>query len=415
VSPNSESLPSAPGASAQLGIATSFGYRALHRSGALESGVLVADSREQATDQLVARGLFPLDVTPRRQRDRARRMLPVRDLAVGLRVLASLIESGMPISRVLAALDQLVPSSWKPGLPAIRETVRQGGTLGRALASSALGFPPVVVGLIAAGEAGSGLARAVRRAADLTDAAAETQRAIRSVLAYPLVLACAGGMSLLLLVGVVLPRFAVILADLGQELPPLARGVLVGAAAIRIAWLPALLLVTAAVGGWHVWIEREEGARRWAEFLLQLPVLGSARHAVATSRIAASLSALLENGVPIAPAMASAAWASGDAAVAERLLRARQAVVAGEAVGRAIESASALTPTAIRLLRAGEQSGQVALLLSHAGRIEGERATELVKASVRLLEPGLIVVFGGLIAVVAGALLQAIYSVRPGP
>jgi type II secretory pathway component PulF len=32
---------------------------------------------------------------------------------------------------------------------------------------------------------------------------------------------------------------------------------------------------------------------------------------------------------------------------------------------------------------------------------------------VRLLEPGLILVFGGIVAVVAAALLQAIYSVRP--
>ena len=52
-------------------------------------------------------------------------------------------------------------------------------------------------------------------------------------------------------------------------------------------------------------------------------------------------------------------------------------------------------------------------MLSHAARLENERATERVRAAVRLLEPMLILAFGGLVALVAAALLQAIYSVRP--
>jgi general secretion pathway protein F len=68
----------------------------------------------------------------------------------------------------------------------------------------------------------------------------------------------------------------------------------------------------------------------------------------------------------------------------------------------------------VRLVRAGEETGRLAELLDHAARIEAERAQEQTRAIVRLLEPGIILAFGGIVALVAAALLQAVYSVRPG-
>jgi general secretion pathway protein F len=82
-------------------------------------------------------------------------------------------------------------------------------------------------------------------------------------------------------------------------------------------------------------------------------------------------------------------------------------------VARALEAQDAATPTALRLMRAGEETGSLAPMLDRASRIEADRADQLVRTGVRLLEPTLIVVFGGIVALIAGALLQAVYSVRP--
>jgi type II secretory pathway component PulF len=127
------------------------------------------------------------------------------------------------------------------------------------------------------------------------------------------------------------------------------------------------------------------------------------------------MAALLDSGVPIAPALVAGAQAAGDAAVGARVLIARQAVVAGTALSRAFTDSEASTPTIVRLVRAGEESGQLASMLARGASMEAERAERLVKDAVRLLEPGLILVFGGIVAFVAAALLQAVYSVRPGP
>jgi general secretion pathway protein F len=391
----------------------SYSYRAARADGVLEHGVLAAESRAAAAQALIARGLFPVALTPARELALARSRLSMREQALGVRVLATLLEAGLSMSRALAALPELAPPAWQTALPQIQQAVTEGAPLGTALTRSALGLPPVVLGIIQAGEAGSGVAPAVRRAAEFLERTAATRAAIRAALAYPLLLAVAGTGAVALLVGVVLPRFGAILADLGQTLPPTTRLVL-GAAMLVRAWaLPSVLgLALLGVLG-HAWVTRETGRAQWHAVLLTVPLVGRVRFAAATGRVAAALAALLESGVPLAAALGSTARAAGDAAISARLLTAREAIVRGERPSTALAQAAALTPTTVRLVRAGEETGRLGPMLAHAAALEQDRAEQLVKNAVRLLEPGLILAFGGLVALVAAALLQAIYSVRP--
>jgi len=394
--------------------AVSYSYRAARRSGAVESGVVEAASREAASALLGEKGLFPMELALRSNGNRDRAALPPADLALGLRVLATLLEAGLPIARALAAMPDLAPESWRRALDAIQASVRDGQSLGAALGASPLNVPPVVLGIVHAGEAGSGLAAAVGRAAELMESAAAIRTAVRSALAYPVLLALAGAASAGLLVGVVLPRFAVILADLGQALPPTTRFVLTLAAVARAGAIPALIAFAVVGLVWRAWVSNESGRAAWHAWLLRLPLLGTVRRSAATARTSAALAALAESGVPVATALLHGARASGDSAIGARLLASRERVLTGERISSALAATEAMTPTAIRLVRAGEETGKLAAMLNHAARLESERAETLVKGAVRLLEPAMIVIFGGMVAVVAAALLQAIYSVRPG-
>jgi type II secretory pathway component PulF len=84
-----------------------------------------------------------------------------------------------------------------------------------------------------------------------------------------------------------------------------------------------------------------------------------------------------------------------------------------DAHSRALELTNASTPTVVRLARAGEQSGRLATMLGHAARIEQQRADRIVRTAVRMLEPALLLAFASVVALIAAALLQAIYGVRP--
>jgi general secretion pathway protein F len=390
-----------------------FTYDAVSRDGSVGRATISAESMHDARDAIASRGLLVLGIEscgPLRPR---RTALSARDLALGLRMLGDLLESGLSAGRALHAFEELAPRGWREALPAIRQTVREGRTLAAALANAPIDIPGLVVGIARAGEAGSGIGPAIRRAADLTEATSEMRAAIRSALAYPLVVAVAGVSAVTILVTVVLPRFARILGDIGQTLPASTRIVLRAAEIGRVSALPLMLVCGAGVVAWRAWVRTDNGRLKWHESLLALPGVGPIRLAAATARMAHALSALLESGVPIATAIDLAARAASDAALETRLRRARSAIAAGQSLSHALSVSKAATPTAVRLIRAGEESGRLPPMLGHAARIEQQRVDHVIRAVVRMLEPALLLLFAGMVALVAAALLQAIYSVRP--
>ena len=390
-----------------------FAYRALRADGSVARGAIVARDRDAASAELSARGLFPLRLEMDGRPGRGARRMSAGDLALGLRMLATLVDAGLPMRRVSGAFATVAPGSWAPVVAELDATLRTGRGLSAALAAAPVRVPAVVVGIIRAGDGGGGLAPALRAAAELAEQSAATQSTIRAALAYPAVLALAGAGSVFVLVGIVLPRFAAILADLGQALPPTTRFVLAAAAAARGAAMPALVVVAAGGLGWQAWRRGDRAAEPWSAFLLAFPLVGPVRRSAASARVAASLAALLGAGVPIAAALHHAASAAGDTALELRLRRARESVIAGASLAAALDQEGAATATMVRLVRAGEESGELAAMLSHASRLEADQATARVRRIVRLLEPTMILVFAAMVALVAAALLQAVYAVRP--
>jgi type II secretory pathway component PulF len=392
-----------------------FAYEAVAPDGTVDRSLVDARDAAEARQTVASRGLFVLSVEDRGLRRERREALSPADLALGLRILGDLLESGLPVTRALQTFHDLSPRAWRVALPSIAQSVREGNGLAVALANAPLEIPALVIGIAQAGEAGAGIGPAIRRAAELTEAAAETRAAVRSALAYPAVVAVAGVAAIAVLITVVLPRFARILADLGQTLPASTQLVLQIADAARAALVPAIVTLVVLVALWRSWVQTDAGRIQWHRALLAMPLVGPLRRGAATARMAHSLAALLDSGVPIAAAMRHAARASGDAELEARLAEAREKITGGHSLSQALEASRAASQTTIRLSRAGEQSGRLSSMLAHAAKIEQKRVDQIVKTVVRMLEPILLLTFASIVALVAAALLQAIYSVRPTP
>ncbi len=390
-----------------------FAYLGIAPDGVRRRGVLEARSLEEARSLLSSQGLFTFDLHHAHTEQRQRTRISARDLGLGLRVLADLLDSGLPIARALAAFAELAPNAWQPALPELQDAVREGKSFAASLADCRLNVPALVIGIIKAGEAGTGLSTGARRAGELMEGAATTRSAIVAALVYPSIIALAGVIALSLLIGVVLPRFETILKDVGQAMPATTIFLLRASTAARASALPSIWLAVVTIVCWRVWTGTASGALRWADILRRLPVIGPVRHASSTARTAHSLSALLESGVPISVAIGLAARASGDAGIERRVLAARQHLSNGLRLSAALAREHAFTEVGIRLVRAGEESGRLAGMMAHLGHLEQDRAERVTRAAVRMLEPLLILVFAGLVALVAAALLQAVYSIRP--
>lgn len=394
-----------------------FTYRAIRADGTEQLGELSAASRDAAREQLASTGVFPVDVRLLVSFSGRRTSVPTADLALGLRLLGSLLGSGLPLERALGIFPHIAPRGWEASrIAALRTSVREGLPLARAFRDAGFGLPPHVSGMIEAGEAGGTLVEALREVAQLVEQSAEHRAAVHGALAYPAILAVAGTSAVAMLVGVVLPRFSDILSDIGQELPPSAR-LLMFVSALMSRWWPLLLGVPVAMIAWSVHtVARDAVARRRVhEWLLALPVIGPLRHATAGARVASALSSMLGTGVPIASALAHGALAAGDDAISARVLAAREGVIRGERLSHAFAAGAVVRPGVLQLIRAGEATGELGEMLKTSARIEAEWSMARIRTLTRLIEPSLILCFGGAIAFVAAALLQAVYSIRPTP
>jgi type II secretory pathway component PulF len=88
-------------------------------------------------------------------------------------------------------------------------------------------------------------------------------------------------------------------------------------------------------------------------------------------------------------------------------------VVRGSTLTSALDAARSLDRGTLQLVGVGESSGRLGPMVRRAGEVTGERAERTLRTAVALMEPMLVLALGVVVAAVAAALLQAVYSVRP--
>ena len=389
-----------------------YEFEALDADGTRTSGTVTAESAEGARARVAATGAWVTRVEVQGRALTFAGGVATGDLALFFELLAGLLEAGLSLPRAILALADLAPSSTRPLAVDAARDINEGRSLAAALERSRAVTAEVAT-LIRAGEASGALAVSVRSAASLLSARAARQRALQAALAYPVLLLLSTTAALIVMVAFVLPRLTAMLAELGQQLPPLTRGVVMGAHAVELAFIPAVLLIVLAAIALRFATQSADGRLAVHRALRALPGIGPVRLAIASSRLSTTLGTLLAQGLPIKGAMQLAGVASGDAWAMRAAQAATEAVLRGERPSRALSTHGAVTRRAAHLLSAGEESGRLADLALRAGQLDAEWVDQRIAFTMRVIEPVLILVFAGVVGLFAAAMLQAVYAIRP--
>jgi len=398
-------------------------YRAADASGSWHHGQVDAATEREAMDLLRARGLWVRELAPQARAAESRNASgpwprwqfwqASASLATPLRTLATLIEAGTAVDRALQFVAQSTTGNdpLRAEWSRAAQSVLAGQSLSEALAHSTR-LPVHLSASVAAAEASGHLAPVLQQLAAAEERREALQQRLRTALVYPAVLGLASVVATTVILVVVVPQFAALVADAGGQLP-LSTRLLLGAstAFVRGGWL--LLVAVAALFSW--WFARarsteqaEAHAARW----LHLPVLGSYLRTRDAARYLDTLAVGLRAGVPLLQAMRLARGTVRNVSLATAFTAAEPVVRDGGRVADALRST--LPPLALRLLEAGEASGALAELSERAAAAAQQETEQQVTRLVALVEPVLILGFGGLVGLVALALLQAIYSVNVG-
>jgi len=393
-----------------------YAYQAVDAGGRRTRGRLSATTAQALIRDLEGRGLLALNV------DEATEKATSGGLGLGFgrrdavleftRAIAALLPAGMPLAKALAAGATTAPASIRPTLDAVRVKVERGDELAAALAEHPGLFTSLYVGIVRAGEKSGSLDKAFVRLADHLERESELRSKLISMSIYPVLLALVGAGAVLVLVFFVLPRFAELLLDSGATLPATAGAIVNVTTWLRVNWrflavIPPAFLIAFA------WLRTSESGRRFSSnALINLPLVGNWRKQTLAAAFARMVGELLTGGAPLLMALEDAHDCMTDPVAQTETERIRVRVREGSALHAAISEKSIFPTVLPQLVALGEDAGRLAEFLIKSAELLERKTERTLERLVALAEPAMIIGFGGLVALVALALLQAIYGVN---
>jgi type II secretory pathway component PulF len=340
-----------------------------------------------------------------------RTRVPKHEIAEMTAQLAIMTQSGLDLS---SALSSLAAQCERPALAVvlndINDLVQSGNTLSESLKLFPEVFDGAYVATVAAAEASGRMAQVLKQLAEMQRHELQLRQTIKGLLTYPLLLTLISGSVISILVVFVLPRFAEIFSQYEVALPIVTRMMLGVASEMKARWWLWLPAIGGTIFGVVAWRFSAQGRRRVDAWALNLAVVRNVTRPLFTGRICTLLGLLLQSGVPLLEGLRLCRQAVGNCVFQDLLADVCDSVLNGHGMGSALQDATIVPQSAREMLTTGERTGNLAEVARLLGSYYEQEAESRMKQVVRLSEPLITVVMGGIVAVVVLSVMLPIFD-----
>jgi general secretion pathway protein F len=406
-----------------------FAWRAADAAGRITQGHLEAASAVLAARQLRERGLVPVSVEEGagpvaasanqaallvQERGRqARGPVTQPDVLAFTSELAIMLRAGLALAN---ALRVLIEMSHKPSvselLQGILDDVKGGAPLSTALGRHREHFGDFYINMVRSGEASGQLPAVLARLVEHMERLRALRESVISATIYPAILLGVAVVSLVAMLGFVVPQFEKLFTEMGDALPFATRVVMKLGQLFR-DWGMVLGIVAAAIVWLAVrWSRTDTGSAKLQSAVLRVPLLGRLLLKFQLNLFARSLGTLLGNGVPLLTALHIATQTVGNRVVRDALLPIAPAVKEGGRLGGALGATGVFEPIAINLVRVGEETGRLGPMMLELAAILDREVETGIRRTLTLIEPALIIVLGLAIAGIIVSIMLGILSIN---
>ena len=396
-----------------------YRYKALNARGEVLDGQMEAGSDAEVAARLQEQGHLPVEAKLASEaggESTWRALFKPKPFA-GQRLvqftqqLATLLGAGQPLDRALTILLELPEDEGaKRTISDIRDAVRGGASLSAALDRQHGAFGRLYVNMVRAGEAGGGLHETLQRLADYLERSRAMQARVINALVYPAILLAMVGLSLLFLLGYVVPQFSAMYDSLDADLPWFSQAVL-GVGVFVRDWWWLLLAVPVVLLLWLERLRRDPAVMlRLDGWLLRNRLAGALVARLDTARLARTLGTLLRNGVPLLSALGIARNVLDNRVLAGDVDAAAEEVKNGIGLSAALGKGKRFPRLALQMIQVGEESGALdTMLLKTADTFEQETAIAMDRMLAALV-PAVTLVLATIVGIVILAVLSPIYD-----
>jgi len=406
-----------------------FEYAALNAKGKNEKGLIEAETARQARQLLRDRGLMPTEIKEVSERQankssardagsglfqRNTGSLSAAELALFTRQLATLFRSGLPLDEALTVVSQQSESAKVQRITlGIRSRVTEGDSLAAALDQFPGAFPVLFRATVEAGEQAGKLDHVLERLADYVERSQAMASTVKQAAIYPTIMLVVATGVVMGMMTYVVPQVVEVFEGINAELPLLTRGMIATSDFLRQAWPVLIFGGIAAFWLFRRALRRSEAfRRRWHQRQLGWPVVGKLVSGANTGRFMRTLGILFSSGVPILEALRIGTQVVENLPMREAIEDAAKRVREGAGLGRSLAASKLFPPIVVHLVSSGESSGRLGEMLERAADNQEKEVELRIGVLMKLMEPVMTVVMGGIVLVIVLAILLPIFDLN---
>ncbi|MEZ4871499.1 MAG: type II secretion system F family protein [Bdellovibrionales bacterium] len=377
-------------------------------------GEVEAESEQDARVKLRAQKLVPIKVKARGKSlklSKGNGKVKPKELQIFTRQFAVLISSGVPI---MQSIDSMAQGAKSPAMVStlqdISESLNKGKRLAEAMANHPQVFDRMYVNLVKAGEEGGVLEEILSRLADHIEKSVKIKGKIKGAMAYPAAIILVAFIVITAIMVFVIPSFQEMFEQNGQELPALTTFVIDLSDKFQKYWY---LIIGAAVGfgyGLKVYYGTKNGKETIDKYLIATPILGAVIQKGSIAVFSRTLSTLLKAGVRVVECLDIASSTVSNSVIEKALLKSKDSITKGRTIVEPLRKEKYIPQMVVQMMSIGEQTGNLDTMLSKIADFFEDEVETAADALTSMMEPLLMVVLGGIIAVLVIAMYLPIFD-----
>jgi type II secretory pathway component PulF len=397
-----------------------YQYTAKSTTGQTVTGLLTAPSSTEAQSHLRQRDLFVLSMRPASGGNRTRRpprfrlgtKVSKRDLMTLTSQLAIMSRAGVDLATALENVSGQCPNpALKAALEQIHADVLSGKSVSKALASHEHIFGQSYIAGIAAAERAGRLSEVLNRLTDLLSSELRMRSTLRTLLAYPVLLASISALVILALMFFVLPQFAGVFQQLDVPLPAVTRLLIDVAGELRARfWLWGGLLVGTVVG-LACFLSSAAGRRSLDHLLLRAMLVRNVTRSLLIGRAFRLLGTMIESGVPLLDGLRLTRSSIRNSVLGDLFETVEHEVLNGRGLSPTFLESPLMPPAAAQMIATAEHTGTLATVAHLVGRFYEEESETRLRDLATVLEPLIIVVMGAVVAFVVMSVMLPVFDI----
>ncbi len=394
-----------------------YKYQARNANGKIVSGTIEGVNDSNAVSQLAAKGLVVMSMEQAKGSSGSKTgAVSNEQLVMFTRMLATMVDAGIPLVQALTALYEQSDPRKAPGLRRVLQdiisTVEKGSTLNEAFAKHPKVFTKLFVSMVKAGEAAGLLAPILARLASYLEASERLRKKVKSAMTYPVVVISLAVVITMFLIVKVVPVFANVFKDFGAKLPAPTQFLVDISDFFRspIGFISTPIAILGIFFGVKFFLNTQSGRWWWDGYKFKLPVFGELVRKITLTRFARTFAQLIRSGVPILEVMQIVGASSGNVQVEASIKRVASTVERGDPLAVGLSKEPLFPPVLIRMIQAGEATGKVDAMLDKISDFWDEEIEATLNAMTSLLEPIMIVILGTIIGGIVVALFLPIFK-----